>query len=227
MSIGSHDMLMDLISDEMPLSSSHTGSMGGILAMRRNECHIAPVHLLDEATGAYNISYIEKYFKGQKMALIKGVRRLQGLIVQKGNPKGIKSIDDLTGDGITYANRQNGAGTRVLFDYLLSTQGIAKDRIRGYEKTLNTHMAVAIAVQSGTVDAGMGIYAAAQALKLDFVEVGFEDYDFLVRQDDLSLPKVQRFIEILGSESFKKRWEDNGGYERTEPGKIIEIGKAD
>lgn len=220
-SIGSHDMLMDMISDQMPLSSSHTGSMGGIMAMRRQECHIAPIHLLDEVSGDYNVSYVKKYFKGQKMAIIKGVRRLQGLMVQKGNPKGINSIKDMIGDDRTYANRQNGSGTRVLLDYILKEEGIKPSDINGYEKTLNTHMAVAIAVKSGTVDAGMGIYAAAEAMNIDFVEVGFEDYDFLVRASDLDLPKVQQFMAILSSKEFADKLHQIGGYELVESGQII------
>lgn len=223
-SIGSHDVLMDLISDRMPISSSHKGSMGGIMAMRRKECHLAPIHLLNEADGTYNISYVERYFPGQAMALIKGVRRLQGLMVKKGNPKGIEDIFDLTKEGVTYANRQNGAGTRVLLDYLIRKENIAKDQIVGYEKTLNTHMAVAIAVQSGTVDVGMGIYAAAKALALDFIDVGYEDYDFLVRQEDLSLPKVQQFIEILKSDDFAERLMEIGGYKLEEAGKVVLVG---
>ena len=222
-SIGSHDMLMDLIADEMPLSSSHKGSMGGIMAMRRKECHLAPIHLLDEETGAYNVSYVRRYFKGQKMALIKGVRRLQGLMVQKGNPKEIHSIRDLTKEDVTYANRQNGAGTRVLLDYLLANENIDKSSVKGYEKTLNTHMAVAIAVQSNTVDGGMGIYAAAKALDLDFVEVGYEDYDFLIREEDLQLTKVQQFIEVLKSKTFAEKLNLIGGYELVNPGEIIKV----
>lgn len=223
-SIGSHDMLMDLISDQMPLSSSHKGSMGGIMAMRRHECHLAPIHLLDEDSGDYNVSYVKKYFNGQKMAIIKGVRRLQGLMVQKGNPKGIVSIKDMTLEGMTYANRQNGAGTRVLLDYLLKREGVEPCQISGYEKSLNTHMAVAIAVKSGTVDAGMGIYAAAQALDIDFVEVGFEDYDFLVREEDLALPKIKQFIHILMSKEFADQLHQIGGYELVETGKIVLVG---
>ena len=110
-SIGSHDIIMDILADMMRLTSGHVGSMGGILAMRRGECHIAPIHLLDMDTGQYNVSYVRKYFKGQKMAIIKGVRRHQGFIVEKGNPKGIRSFDDLVREDVVYVNRQ---GEQVL-----------------------------------------------------------------------------------------------------------------
>ena len=118
----------------MQLTSGHVGSMGGILAMRRGECHIAPIHLLDMDTGEYNIPYVKRYFKGQKMALIKGVRRHQGFIVEKGNPKGIKDFSDLVRDDVVYVNRQRGAGTRILLDYHLNKENIEPANIKGYEK---------------------------------------------------------------------------------------------
>ena len=125
---------MDILGDILPLSSGHVGSMGGILAMKRGECHIAPIHLLDEETGEYNISYVKRYFPNEKMALIKGVKRQQGFIVQKGNPKNIKNFKDLAREDIQYINRQRGAGTRILLDYHLKLEGINPEDVKGYER---------------------------------------------------------------------------------------------
>ena len=125
-SIGSHDILMDIVSDIMAknydgvtLSSTHVGSMGGLLALKRGETIIAPTHLLDENTGVYNVAIIEEIFGKGKISLIKGFNRIQGIMVKKGNPLNIKSIEDLT--KCKFVNRQRGAGTRVLFDYKLKT----------------------------------------------------------------------------------------------------------
>lgn len=177
-SIGSHDLIMDVLGDMIELSSGHVGSMSGILSMKRGESHIAPIHLLDEETGEYNVSYIKKYFPGQKMALIKGVKRLQGFIVQKGNPKGVVDFKDLIKEGVAYANRQRGAGTRVLLDYHLKLDNIDSHLVEGYTRELNTHMAVSAAVKTGSATTGLGIYSAAKAMNLDFVDVTYEDYDF-------------------------------------------------
>ncbi len=222
-SIGSHDMIMDILGDMVKLSSGHVGSMGGILAMKRGECHIAPIHLLDLETGEYNISYVERYFPGQKMALIKGVKRHQGFIVEKGNPKGIRSFSDLTRKDVIYVNRQRGAGTRILLDYHLSKENIDPGDIEGYDREMTTHMAVATAVKTGSATTGLGIYSAAKALDLDFVDIAYEAYDFLVPYELLEDERVQEFIQVLKSDEFRERVEALGGYGFEDIGEIIEI----
>lgn len=220
-SIGSHDIIMDIVADMMKLTSGHVGSMGGILSMKRGECHIAPIHLLDMETGEYNISYVKKYFSGRKMAIIKGVRRHQGFIVQKGNPKGIKDFSDLIREDVVYVNRQRGAGTRILLDYHLRKENIDPSSIRGYDREMTTHMAVSTAVKTGSATTGLGIYSAAKALDLDFINVAYEDYDFLVPYELLDDDRVKRFIEVLKSHEFKKRVEALGGYGFEKTGEII------
>ena len=257
--IGSHDLILDVIADIMPnkyrnmfVSSTHVGSMGGLMALRRGEAHMAPIHLLDEATGEYNVSYIKKMFK-EPMALIKGVHRIQGIMVKKGNPLGIKGIADLAtpcdacgvdtyGTDVTdaesgtvgtagnaakstirYVNRQRGAGTRVLFDYRLKQENIDPSSINGYDREMATHMAVAAAVASDGADAGMGVLSAAKAMELDFIEVGPEEYDFAIPAEYLELPHIKAFIEILQSSEFRDRIEELGGYSAENAGKIIMI----
>ncbi len=220
-SVGSHDIIMDILADMMKLSSGHVGSMGGILAMRRGECHIAPIHLLDMDTGEYNIPYVKKYFKGQKMALVKGVRRNQGFIVKKDNPQEIKSFSDLVRDDVVYVNRQRGAGTRILLDYHLNKEKIDPSKVKGYDREMTTHMAVASAVKTGSATTGLGIYSAAKALNLDFIEVTYEDYDFLVPFDLLEDSRVIKFIEVLKSDEFKKRVAALGGYGFEKTGDLV------
>ncbi len=225
--IGSHDLILDVIADLMPteypgnfLTSTHLGSMGGLMALKRGEAHIAPTHLLNEEDGVYNVAYLKKIFN-QPMALIKGVNRIQGIIVQKGNPLGIKNVKDLI--GINYINRQRGAGTRVLFDYLLKKEGIDTSQIKGYDREAATHMAVAAAVQGGSADAGMGILSAAKALGLDFIEVGNEEYDFAVPVKYLELEHIQKFISVLKSDKFKEKLYELGGYSADKIGEIVYI----
>ena len=222
-SIGSHDLIMDVISDSINLTSSHVGSLGGIMSLKRGECHLAPIHLLDMETGEYNISYIRKHFPDKKMALIKGVQRQQGFIVRKENPLNIQSFKNLIGDDIVYVNRQRGAGTRVLLDYHLGLEGIAPKDIRGYERELNTHMAVASAVKTGSADVGLGVYSAAKAMDLDFVDVSYEDYDFLIDYEMLKDDRIKAFIETIISDSFKSILEAMGGYGTGHTGEIIII----
>jgi putative molybdopterin biosynthesis protein len=223
-SIGSHDIIMDLIGDMLNLSSGHVGSMGGIMAMKRKEAHIAPIHLLDENTGEYNISYIKKYFNNEDMALIKGVKRLQGFMVQSGNPKNINNFGDLSRKDLSYINRQRGAGTRILLDYNIKKLNIDTNSVNGYEREMNTHMAVAVSVKSGSADTGLGVLSAARAMDLDFVPVGYESYDFLVYKENLEDVKIKKFISILKSDEFKEKINELGGYELDNTGDVIHIG---
>lgn len=221
-SIGSHDLIMDILGDMIKLTSGHVGSMGGILSMKRGECHIAPIHLLDEETGEYNIFYVRRYFKDKKMVIVKGIKRKQGFIVEKGNPKNIKDFKDLERDNIIYINRQRGAGTRILLDYHLKIDNIDNGKIKGYNREMNTHMAIATAVKTGTATTGLGIYSAARALDLDFVDLTFEDYDFLLPYKMLESPMIRKFIEVLKSREFKDKVESLGGYELKNTGEIIQ-----
>lgn len=225
-SIGSHDLIVDYLDNilmknheklgEVParLSSAHVGSMGGIMALKRGEAHIAPIHLLDEDTGIYNQMYIDKYLTSENVKLIKGVKRQQGFILPKGNPKNINTVKDLCRSGITFVNRQKGSGTRVLTDYLIKVENIEDEAIIGYNREMTTHMAVASAVKSGSADVGIGVYSAAKALDLDFVFIGDEDYDFAIPEKHLSLPGVKAFIKALDSPEFLKILDELGGYSR-------------
>lgn len=225
---GSHDMLLDVISDMMSgeaegvrLSSTHIGSLGGLMALQRGEAHITPSHLLDEETGIYNVSYIRSLFPGERMVLVKGVGRVQGLMTAPGNPLGIKGIEDLT--RVKYVNRQRGAGTRVLLDYRLKQAGISPEEIDGYDTEAATHMAVAAQVAGGEADCGMGVYSAAHAMGLDFIPVGNEEYDFVMRPETLELPEMQSFLRLLTCEEFKAELEKLGGYTAEHTGEIRQI----
>ncbi|MBF4692914.1 molybdopterin biosynthesis protein [Fusibacter ferrireducens] len=224
--IGSHDLLLDIVADRMPMTSTHVGSLGGVMALIKDECHMAPIHLIDEKTGIYNISTVQRFFPNRKMALIKGVKRLQGLMVRKGNPKGIYTFQDLARKEIEFINRQKGAGTRQLLDYELSKLGISGGDINGYHREVVTHMAVAVAVASEGADAGLGVYSAANSMGLDFIEVGYESYDFLVPYALLEDFRVQRFIDLIKSPYFKTQMTEIGGYALEETGDIIEIGET-
>ncbi|SET69034.1 molybdopterin molybdochelatase [Natronincola peptidivorans] len=229
-SIGSHDLVMDMLGNLlhkknplMCLSSAHIGSMGGLMAMKKRECHVAPIHLMDEITGEYNISYVKRYIKDEKMALIKLIKRSQGLMVPKGNPLNISGIRDLTKEDIQFVNRQRGAGTRILLDYYLKELEIEASAVNGYEREMTTHMAVAAAVAGGTADCGLGIYSAAKSMDLDFVPIAWEDYDLLIAKKDLNNKEITALIDVMKSNEFTKLVEALGGYDTSNAGEIIYI----
>ncbi|MCS5422292.1 MULTISPECIES: molybdopterin biosynthesis protein [Psychrilyobacter] len=221
--IGSNDPIMDRISDRIKLSLSHVGSFGGVLALKKKETTIAPIHILDSKSGTYNTGVLNKYFPSGDAALIKGIKREQGLMVPKGNPKNIRGIEDLIRADLTFMNRQRGAGTRILLDYNLEKLGIDNNDIQGYEREAVTHMAAAMSVKSSTCDLALGVKSAADILDLDFILVDYEDYDFAVLKDSLEDERVLKFIEYLKSEEFSKEIDNIPGYKLENPGEIVEI----
>lgn len=225
--IGSHDPLLDEVADMLHMadssifmSSSHVGSMGGIMAIKRGETHFAGIHLLDEKDGSYNTSFIRKYLPKGGVRLVECVGRTQGLMLQKGNPKNIKGIEDLTREGIRYVNRQKGSGTRILIDYLCNRDGIDTSAIYGYDREEFTHTSVAAQIVNDTADAGMGIYSAAHTYDLDFLPICMEQYDLLIPDEAWDTPQVQLLLKILKSDEFRRRLEALGGYEVKEPGRV-------
>lgn len=227
--IGSHDNTLDLLYNFLrkrypnySFSSAHVGSMGGLIAIKRGEAHVAGTHLLDEVTGEYNIPFIKKILPEKKVVLINLVYRVQGFIVKKGNPKNIKSFEDLIREEVIFINRQAGSGTRLLLDKHLRELKIDPSQIKGYERDEYTHMGVAQAVASGRADVGLGIYAAAKALDLDFIPITEERYDLLISKEFLELPMISALLDIINNDAeFKQAVLALGGYEVKDMGKVL------
>jgi putative molybdopterin biosynthesis protein len=192
--IGSHDPIIDIAADIMHsrnkkyfLASSNVGSTGGLMALKTGETHMAPTHLLDMETGEYNVSYIKKYLPDKKIALVKCVNRIQGFMVEEGNPKNITKFEDLKRKDIKFVNRQRGSGTRLLLDYNLNNLNIDINNINGYYREEFTHLAVAAAVAAGDADVGLGVYSAAKMMGLSFIPVliGLLVYMLITRKGPL------------------------------------------
>ncbi|MGE5299559.1 MAG: molybdopterin biosynthesis protein [Acidobacteriota bacterium] len=227
--IGSHDNALDLLANilkknypKYSLSSAHVGSMGGLVALKKDEAHIAGTHLLDEDTGEYNVPFIRRLLADRKIVLINLVYRQQGLLVPKGNPKKISGFEDLVRDDIVFINRQSGAGTRLLTDKYLKELEIDPKTVRGYEREEYTHMGVASAVLTGVADTGMAILAAAKALDLDFIPLAKERYDLAVPAKYLPMPTLLALLKIIMEDrEFRSGVEALGGYDVSDMGKVM------
>lgn len=216
---GSHDLTIDIVSSQIrsqdinrQIISSHTGSMAGLMAIRKGEAHIAGIHLLDPETGDYNIPFIKKYIGDQRLVLFRFLKREQGWIVPRGNPDHVQSIDDLIEKKLNFVNRQKGAGTRILFDHLLKKANLSTGSIKGYQREMFSHLSVAAEVKQQEKSVGLGIYSAAKAMDLDFIPLADESYDLLMTASFYDSDGGKILETVLRSSEFKNSVEQLGGY---------------
>jgi len=224
--IGSHDMTIDLLAQflaeqDRRLASANVGSQGGLIALKRGEAHLAGSHLLDPESGEYNLKYIRQYLNGIPVKVYGFVGRQQGLMTKKGNPKGIYSLDDLARSGVSFVNRQRGAGTRLLLDYQLSKKGIAVAVIHGYDQEEYTHLGVAAAVASGRADCGLGIPAAAQSLDLNFIPLFEETYQLIIPNIFADSVLLKPLFDVMNSHKFQQAVAKMPGYDISTMGSLI------
>jgi len=192
--------------------SINVGSIGGFHAVRRGETDVAGVHLQDTRTAEYNIPFIATFGLESSAILVRGYNREQGLIVKRGNPKNIRTPNDLTQQGIRFINRNKGSGTRFLIDRHLAelAESLGSDletlskRIQGYGYEAKSHSAVATAVKNDRADVGFGIRTVAVNAGLDFIKTDDEKYDFLLPKSHLDKQSVGEFIELLKSKDFSE-----------------------
>lgn len=223
---GSHDITLDLLAQFLygqnrRLTTANVGSIAGLVALSRDEAHLAGAHLLDPETGEYNLSYVRQYLQEIPVLIIALVGRSQGLLVPKGNPKQIYSLTDLTREDVTFINRQRGAGTRVLLDYHLQQLDIQRESIRGYQHQEFTHLAVGAAIASGRADCGLGIAAVTQSLDLDFIPLFEERYDLIIPQVYAGGSLLEPLFGLFENREFRKLVAALPGYDTAPMGKII------
>ncbi len=226
--VGSNDILLDrtislfnrVYPDHVAVFGN-VGSMGGIKALARDLCHMAASHLLQEDEQEYNFDFIAEKFGGEAPVLVNFCRREQGLIVAKGNPKGISSISDLGQAGIKIANRPDGTGTRLLLDRELDKAGLKGSKIEGYQQEFRSHLDVAMEVFSGRVDAALAIKPVANLLGLDFIPLRWERYDLLISKEHFFEQGIQLFLGLLHETQFRDIAKKLDGYDLSLCGKMV------
>ena len=224
---GSNDMLLDkaislfnAMNAEEIAVFGNLGSIGGLSALRKNLCHIASSHLLQENGSDYNFSFASRELEAMP-AVVNFCSREQGILLQKGNPKNIQTVKDLAKPGITIVNRSLATGTRLLLDNELRAAGIKGEKIAGYQNIVNRHMDIGLEILAGHADAGPGIRPVAALLGLEFIPLRWERFDLLVAKDIFFEPGVQKVQGLLHEKAFKNIAKSLDGYDISDSGKMV------
>ncbi len=201
---------------------SYEGSYNAIYSLYKGDVQVATAHMWDSRTNGYNLPFIERMLPGTPAVIIRLAARMQGFYVAKGNPRHIKDISDLRRSDITMVNREKGSGTRILLDEHLHKMGISGKNIHGYSRECQSHLAVASAVARGEADLGMGNEKVCLQVKgIDFIPIQKEQYDLIIKKEDMNQPAFSAIVEILRSQEFKNELQGLGGYDLAELGKLI------
>ncbi|MFO7943821.1 MAG: molybdopterin biosynthesis protein [Anaerolineales bacterium] len=224
--VGSHDITLDILAQfltryDRRLASANVGSLGGLIALKRGEAHIAGAHLLDPESGEYNLPYIREHLPDRALRVITLVGRTQGLFVRPGNPKSIHGIRDLVREDVTFINRQRGSGTRLLLEYHLKEEKIHPQNVRGFNQEEFTHLTAAAAVASGRVDCALGIKAASEALDLDFIPLDHERYDLIIPLEFAESDLIKPVFRLLNDPVFRETVKGRSGYDISKMGEVI------
>lgn len=200
---------------------SFVGSLESLISMYLGESDVVSTHLFDGDTGQYNLPHIKKLLAGFSYLVVNLVSRHAGIYVPKGNPKGIKTWEDLTKPGLQIVNREKGSGARVLLDEQLRLRGISVHSIAGYQIEESSHLGVAGKVASGQADAGIGIEKAAAMVGVEFIPLIQEQYDLVMLKNPANTEWIETVLHILKSETFQNELKSIRGYDLSLTGQII------
>lgn len=211
-------------SDKLYLDISYTGSVDAIRGLNEGRCVIAGFHTRqDPVPGSLTERIYKPLLKPGLHKIIGFAQRSQGLIVARGNPKRITTLDDLHRSDVSYVNRALGTGTRVLFDELLEQAGIPAAAITGYDRTEPSHNAVSHAVATGHADAALGIEPIGRGNTLDFVPLVRENYFLVCLKSTLDQPSTKALLAILRSPQWQAALSAMPGYEPLYSGQVLSM----
>ena len=223
--VGSNDLALSILLSQLKyrnpninIEVTYAGSLGGLIALQGGKADLAGIHLLDEETGEYNYPYVKRVLPGREVAIVHLAYRVQGLMFAMGNPKKVTEIADLRRPDVTFVNRQKGSGTRVLLDNVLRKHGIQSSEVKGYDRELDTHLAVAGNIARGEADVGLGIEAAANTCNLGFLPLFRERYDLVIPIENYRSELLKPLLEIIKTDDFRKVINNVGGYDTSQTG---------
>jgi putative molybdopterin biosynthesis protein len=221
--VGSHDPLLQWALQESgsELAVMFDGSSNGLVRFAKGKAAVCGCHLFDPDTREYNVPVISRTVPLADIVVIEWAWRDQGLIVASGNPRRLKQLADLYRPGIRFVGRQEGAGSRVLLDYLLRSAGLDPEGLPYTPQPARDETEVAFAVRNNHADAGLGIAAVVRQFQLDFVPLHKERYDLIVTRHDYFEQPLQRLLSFARSKQFAERANEMGGYDLSGLGRVV------
>ena len=190
--------------------------------LKQGRVHAAGSHLLDHATGEYNLPFIRRAFASKSgVRVVNFATWEQGLLVRRGNPKSIRSLGDLGRKGITLINREKGSGSRDLLDRGLTGAGIAPSRVKGYDSSAPGHLAAAYAVAAATADCCIAPRSAARCFGLDFIPLAVERFDLAFTRKSLESPAANALVDLLNRSQLRCKLQLIAGYDTSETGRVL------
>lgn len=225
---GSNDPILDILINRMQngeggrhIFSSVTGSTEGVRLLGSGFTDIAWCHLSRPGTGEYDMHAISELVPEKKIAIVHLFQRELGFLLSKASLLEDVNFSVIARDGIKFINRQRGSGTRIITEHFLEDEGVNAGAINGYAEEVNTHLEVGLEILSGSADTGIATSSVANILGLKFQPLIKESFDMVLLQNTFFRPEVQRFIETLQSDEFRKMVSFLGNYDFARSGKII------
>jgi excisionase family DNA binding protein len=225
---GSDDPALELLTDALHgeagapvLFTAALGSVGGLQALADGRADVACAHLVDPASGEYNLSQVPRYLPGRPAVVVNLFHRELGLVVWTGNPRKLQTLADLGRRGLRFVNRQPGSGTRAFIDQALAVAEVETGAVLGYRDEVSTHWAVGLRVLRGEADAGVASRAVATVLSLGFVPLTRERFDLVIPKDTFFQRSIQALLEAIRSERFRRGLERLGGYDWAQTGRVL------
>ena len=201
--------------------ASPCSSRAALEWLKQGRVHAAGSHLFDSATGEYNVPVVKRLFPRDNVRVVTFAAWEQGLVLARGNPKGIRQIADIASNRAVLINREKGSGSRDLLDKSLRKAGIAVRRIAGYTNYAPGHLAAAYAVANGTADCCVATRSAARCYGLDFVPLAVERFDLSLFKTSLELPAAKALLNLLNSSGLKRKLEAIAGYDTAHTGQVL------
>lgn len=210
-----------LHSSEIEIISVPCSSRCALEWLKQGRVHAAGSHLLDRATGDYNLPVIRRLLPNSSIRVVTFAVWEEGLVLRRGNPKSVRSLADLAGEGVTLMNREKGSGARDLLDTGLRRFGIESDQVKGYNSIAHGHLAAAYAVATGAADCCIAPRSASLCFGLDFIPLAVERFDLTFTRASLELPAAKALLDVLNRSQLRKKLQCIGGYDTAHTGEVL------